>query len=344
MLLQTAATAPPYFWPRWRMTTPQPPPGAPGGPPQLLLGLAVGGIFVLLLGVAADFAGAFQLVGWMGLAGLVLLSFAIETIRRLQRDGRLRLLVQPQSSAEWRTAALANSLVLLSVLLLVFALVSPTIMPVSSEPTAASPEVTQTPGSTTSPSADRPVGACQPFVGSNEFSHARFARFAGDDVDVDVETGGYVQQRFFAASEYISAVAVIVSRPPVSGQVSFDPQAIGRVRLSMFRADDEARNVEPVPLALVGSGAEPDLAGVVQQAGANHQQTVFRLCPVAVEKGQRFAFRVTNEEPGVVLAFSLSVQESPETSMDIIGTRSGEDRVRINYHQVAGYVCSTLQC
>jgi hypothetical protein len=53
---------------------------------------------------------------------------------------------------------------------------------------------------------------------------------------------------------------------------------------------------------------------------------------------------VTNEEPDVVLAFSLSTEAGPTTSMDIIGTTKGQDRTRINYHQVAGYVCSIANC
>jgi hypothetical protein len=161
---------------------------------------------------------------------------------------------------------------------------------------------------------------------------------------VDVRTGGYVQQRFIADSDQIASIAVIIARPPLPDQVPFDPTAIGQVRLEVFRTDDQAQNTGNIPLALLDSGVRPDPAGIVQQAGENNKQTVFRFCPVKVEKGQRYTFRVTNEEPGVVLGFSLNTVPGETTSMDIIGTRTGQDRQRINYHQVAGYVCSNLNC
>jgi hypothetical protein len=176
------------------------------------------------------------------------------------------------------------------------------------------------------------------------YSHSRLATSANSDIDVDVRTGGYVQQRFFAASDHVSSVAVIISRPPVSGQEAFDSRSIGNVRLTMYRANNNAENVESIALKLVSTDSPPDPAGVVLPAGENHKQTVFRLCPVKLTKGQRYAFRVTNEEPDVVLAFSLGTLPGERTSMDIVGTTSGQDRERINYHQVAGYVCSAANC
>lgn len=222
---------------------------------------------------------------------------------------------------------------------------TPSPSPAAESTAAAEPAL---PTSGTSPDST-PEGAgraseCGTSQGQNIYSHLRLASSAGSDVVVDVRTGGYVQQRFIADSDQIASIAVIIARPPLPGQVPFDPTMIGQVRLEVFRTDDQAQNAGSIPLALVGSWVRPDPAGIVQQAGENNKQTVFRFCPVKVEKGQRYAFRVTNEEPGVVLGFSLNTVPGVTTSMDIIGTRTGQDRQRINYHQVAGYVCSNLNC
>lgn len=112
----------------------------------------------------------------------------------------------------------------------------------------------------------------------------------------------------------------------------------------MYTADANGKNGASLPLKLINTAKDPSTLGVVQMAGINHKDTVFRFCPVNLTIGQRYAFEVTNVEPNVVLAFSLSTEKNPEASMDIFGERSGGNRTQINYLQVAGYVCSTINC
>jgi len=140
----------------------------------------------------------------------------------------------------------------------------------------------------------------------------------------------------------IASIAVINSRPGTEGP--FDPQHIGQLRLSLYRADDQANNIQAIPLKALRSDAAPSADGIVVDAGPNHLQTVFQFCPVPLEPGERYAFRVTNETPRVILAFSLNTKANLRTSIDYVGEIHGEDRHRINYFQVAGYVCSLASC
>lgn len=320
--------------------TPTPTPPTPTPVPQWV---AIGGALLFILGFVADFAGAFQFLGWAGLVGLAAFVIGVVLAHRLYVARRLSILWRPRNSADVRTAALVDAFLALGLALLVVARLDP-MSPAPSPPSVA--ESTGA-GEAAPPASDTPrdqTPECGTSQGLNIYSHLRLASAPGTDVVVDVRTGGYVQQRFIAESDRIASIAVIIARPPLPGQVPFDPTRIGKVRLELFRTDGQARNAESIPLAAVETGARPNPAGIVQQAGENNEQTVFRLCPVKVEKGQRYAFRVTNDEPGVVLGFSLNTVPGETTSMDIIGTRTGQDRQRINYHQVAGYVCSNLNC
>jgi hypothetical protein len=315
--------------------------------------VAIGGALLFILGFVADLAGAFQFLGWAGLVGLTTFVIGVVLAHRLYVAGRLRILWRPQNSADVRTAAPVDAALALGLALLVIARLDPMSPtpaapspPPAAESTAAAepaPPASDNPRDQT-PEGVTPATDCGSSQGLNIYSHLRLASAPGTDVVVDVRTGGYVQQRFIAESDRIASIAVIIARPPLPGQVPFDPTRIGKVRLEVFRTDGQARNAESIPLAPVETGDRPNPAGIVQEAGENNEQTVFRLCPVKVEKGQRYAFRVTNEEPGVVLGFSLNTVPGETTSMDIIGTRTGQDRQRINYHQVAGYVCSNLNC
>jgi hypothetical protein len=194
------------------------------------------------------------------------------------------------------------------------------------------------------PDQQVPAGDCSEPVTEKlvQMSHHAFASAAFEDSGIDVKPGGYVQQRFIAATAQIASIAVINSRPGTEGP--FDPQHIGQLRLSLYRADDQANNIQAIPLKALRSDAAPSADGIVVDAGPNHLQTVFQFCPVPLEPGERYAFRVTNETPGVILAFSLNTKANLRTSIDYVGEIHGEDRHRINYFQVAGYVCSLASC
>ncbi len=333
---------------RWRLTLNAPAGGGAPSPPTpnpQSSNFVIVATLIFAISVVADFAAAFQILGWLGIVGFALVIVSVIFADRLRQANRLHILWHPRSRADFKRAAPIDAAMIIGLVLLLLSRLSFT----SSAPTSPDPAApTQSAASTTTetpPAESSQVSpACVSGEGPNIYSHSRFASEAGRDVVVDVLTSGYIQQRFFARSDYISSVAVIIARPPTSDQEPFDPRQIGEVRLTLYRANDQAENVENIPIALTNSGATPDPSGVVQQAGPNNEQTVFRLCQVPVEIGQRYAFRVTNEERGVPLGFSLSVEPGENTSMDIIGTRTGMDRSQINYHQVAGYVCSTTNC
>ena len=80
--------------------------------------------------------------------------------------------------------------------------------------------------------------------------------------------------------------------------------------MSLHVVDGSNNDVgDGLPLQLYESATPPDSAGVVQQAGRQHSNTVFKLQPVAVTKGKKYSFSVKNEEPEAVLAISLNTRE-----------------------------------
>ncbi|MGH4020744.1 MAG: hypothetical protein ACRDT0_16265 [Pseudonocardiaceae bacterium] len=157
-----------------------------------------------------------------------------------------------------------------------------------------------------------------------------------EDVNINIETGGFVRQTFYANSDQVGAVAVIIARQ-FRGE-SFSTEEIGLVRLALSRIDKDGVVVEGVPLALVGSDQSPSLSGVTQQAGPNNKDTIFELVPVQVQNGARYAITVYNDEPDVVLSFSIRPQGNgnPVTWRGEIGDTMDETR---SDRALAGYVC-----
>jgi hypothetical protein len=291
-------------------------------------------VFSVMLGFVADLSAVLDAVSWPGVLAIALFSVGVGTLLRQHRTGRLRC-IWSRRHGTW----LGRCVPVVAMLVGITLAGSITLSAAEGPSPGAGPGPDGGGGSV--PAGCSGTDADQSLT---VYSHSRLAAAEFQDIDVDVRTGGYVQQRFIAQSRHISSVAVIISRPVVSDQRPFDKFHMGRVRLTIYRADSNGRNVEPLPITLIGTGDAPTPDGVAQSAGENHKQTVFRICPIRVEPGERYAFRVTNEEPDVVLAFSLSTEAGPTTSMDIIGTTKGQDRTRINYHQVAGYVCSIANC
>ena len=289
-------------------------------------------LFALLLGFLANYAAVEPFLKWRGIVALAIFALGLSILQRLRQRGRLPSLwnLTDRSARAWTVRLAPVVCFVLSAIIALTGLVS-------KEGSA------DFRGDSTTPS---PIGGCAGVVAGRpaEFSHLRLATAANQDKDVNFKTGGYVQQRFFAQSEYVSSLAVIVSRPPLAGQTPFDPSRIGRIRLTLYEANDKAENTAEIPLALLDSDRPAVKGGITMMAGPSHQEAVFRFCPVKLQVKRRYAFRVTNVEPNVILAFSLSTMPGPDTSIDVIGTANGQDRRRINYHQVAGYVCSLPEC
>ncbi len=176
------------------------------------------------------------------------------------------------------------------------------------------------------------------------FSYFAFPGGSYQDIDVRIADRGYVRQVFTARSDVISSIVVIASRQP-SPDSNFSVDDIGQVRLQLEEVDpaDPARAVSYVPVALADSGATPAAAGVVTEAGPNHENTTFDLHPVKVTKGKLYAFVVTNL-CGSWMAFSLHSTGISGSPLFMYGYNSHPYLDERTNRALTGYVCDVTNC
>ena len=170
------------------------------------------------------------------------------------------------------------------------------------------------------------------------FHYHEKASATGEDIDINLRHKGEVLQRFTAASDKIGSVAVIVSRVVQSGE-SVGENEVGLIRLSLhaLTADDNVANAQPI--RLLGSEGSLSEDGVLINASPSHGDTVIQLDDVPIEPGKRYAFKITMEEPGAVMAISLRPVASRGNTMDARGLTDGTDFIKRKNRAVSGYVC-----
>jgi hypothetical protein len=174
------------------------------------------------------------------------------------------------------------------------------------------------------------------------FSYLQKATAPGQDIDVAIEPGGYVAQTFTATGSQLAAVTVIVSRDQATTP-AFRPERIGHVRLQLRRVSTGQTVGESIPLQPVDG--EPAEEGSVRvMAGPNHRDTVIKLDPIRTTPGERYAFVVTNDEPGVALSFSLRPGGAPGDRAYWDGARQTSNAPLLgkgrSNRAVAGFVCN----
>jgi hypothetical protein len=183
-----------------------------------------------------------------------------------------------------------------------------------------------TPGRTSGPA---PSGTNGTGAAEAPYSYFDKATAPNQDIDLDVGYGGRVGQTFTATAKQIASVAVIVSRDEAVSP-GFQPGEIGHVRLDLRPVSGDGQLGEPLGIGRF-------------MAGPNHRDTVMQFDPVPTTPGQRYAFVVTNDEPGVVLAFSLRPRGAGGAVSFWAGTTKSPDAPmppgRDN-RAIAGYVCT----
>ncbi|MER5645392.1 hypothetical protein [Streptosporangium sp. NPDC002524] len=170
------------------------------------------------------------------------------------------------------------------------------------------------------------------------YSYHAKASSANEDIDVKIESRGFVRQVFVAAALRIRSVGVIASREMRPG-ADFSLDNLGPVGLRIDEVDAKDRVVAAVPLAEADGGAAPSTSGIVIYAGPNHKDTVFRLAPVKVKPGARYAFTVTNLSGGV-MSFSLRPRGLPGLPMYMWGYQPDPHVLQSRTNRaVTGFVC-----
>jgi hypothetical protein len=317
-------------------------------------------VFSGIIGAVADFSAVYEVAGLSGLAAALLCALGVAGLvgqspwARKKEDAVRE--AKPEALSRQplrRTLFIAACFILAAPLAIAPLLGAETDVPKTTEKNSPGsseadrrPSVTESPAEGSGAAPDPSSLGCEPTDDDQNIlqnSYVRLAKAPFEDVDVRVRTGGYVQQEFVARSEYLATFVVIVSRAAVSDESSFNVNAIGNVRLTLYAVGDDPLDLDPIPLKLFSTDTDPNADGVVIPAGPNHMNTTFRVCPVEVQVGRLYAFRVTNEEPGVDLAFSLN-RNPGEYTMYLVGASDGQDRNGITYHQVAGIVCSSVKC
>jgi hypothetical protein len=289
--------------------------------------------FSIVLGFLANFTSILTSVGWLGVTTITLISIAVGAIRTTLKVNKIHHLTQLRKSALSTKITLGSALALVALSAITgIKTVQGTLYskaPSESSPTSTSVSEMPTPGKTEN---DAVV-----------FHYRKLATGTDQDRDLEFRTGGYVRQTFTARANVIQTITVIVSRPPEFGG-TYSIKNIGKVRLMLHEVNQNNDDVgHGIPLQLLDSPDRPNVDGVLQAAGPNHQNTVFRLKPTKVQVGKRYAFTVINEEPDAILAFSLNTNKDDSDPMDSIGALNG-DRRKITYFHVAGIVCNVLYC
>jgi hypothetical protein len=195
------------------------------------------------------------------------------------------------------------------------------------------------------PPLSTPSGQPGETTGPATFSYFEIPTHDYQDIDVRIANNGFVRQVFTARSSIVRSIVVIASRQP-SPTATFSPDAIGRVRLQIAKLDpgNPALLERYIPITLADSGQTASAAGVVIEAGPNHQNTTFHLDPVRLMVGARYAFTVTNLS-GDWMAFSLHPSGVPGEPLFMYGYQLDPRRVELRTDRaLTGYVCSINNC
>ncbi len=140
---------------------------------------------------------------------------------------------------------------------------------------------------------------------------------------------------FTAAQSQIGSITVIAAREHRPEQ-PFSDDDIGRLRLEIFAATEQGEPTQALPLQLKDSTDDPPGTSGVLIHPRNHLDAVFSLTPVRVTIGHRYAFRVSNDTPGAILAVSVRPTPDPDNPTFI---KAPNQPARRYAYAVAGSVC-----
>jgi hypothetical protein len=167
--------------------------------------------------------------------------------------------------------------------------------------------------------------------------------------DIDVEFGyrGYVRQVFHATGTEFDSIAVIASAAPedLADPSRFDPEHIGHVLLTLWMVDANGIRTTQVPLQPAGNAKREETAergGIRAMAGPTSRDTVVTFEPVPTQPGDRYAFMVADDEPGVPLSFSLRPNGNADGPVYWDGATKNPTQApngRTN-RAISGYVCN----
>jgi hypothetical protein len=180
------------------------------------------------------------------------------------------------------------------------------------------------------PERPRPGNSSAP-----EYSYFAKPKGPGEDRGATLGTGGYLVQAFTARQREIGSIAVIPGREHRPEQ-RFSDDNIGRLRLQLYEATPGGEPTHELPLRLAGTAGSAPTGGVVLEV-ANHRDAIFSLEPVRVAPGRRYAFQVTNDTLGAIIALSVRPQADPANPTFI--KAPGDARPRPYGYAVTGFVC-----